>query len=202
MITAVLLAGGRSRRSGRRHKACRRLPGERRSWVDRQIDSLRAAGAGRVVLVLGHQPRRVFACLHRRVMIVHNRRPARGPFASLQTALHVIRHHDALVSPLDAPLPPITQLKRLLRARHGADAAIAVGRDRRAGHPVLLSRGTVQRLKQLEPTASTARLDAQLQLMGPRRCRRVSLAVSSTRGNLNTERAWRDFVRRLPPQSR
>ncbi len=195
MIAAVLLAGGRSQRSGRRHKACRRLPGERRSWLDRQIDALRAAGIGRIVLVLGHRPRRVLACLHRRVVLVRNPQPALGAFASLQYGLRAARD-EALVSPMDTPLPAGAELRHMLRARRATDAVIAVGRDGRGGHPVLLSRRFAQRLAQLDPTDAASRLDAQLRALAPEHRRRLKLKARSTRLNLNTEQAWRAYVRR------
>ncbi|WP_455383880.1 nucleotidyltransferase family protein [Acidihalobacter prosperus] len=201
MIAAVLLAGARSRRSGRRHKACRRLPGERRSWLDRQIDVLRAAGVGRIVLVLGHRPRRVRACLHRRVVMVCNPHPAYGPFSSLQHGLRATRG-DTLASPLDAPLPPAFQLRRMLRAGRGVDAVVALGRDGRGGHPVLLSRRFARRLTGLDPADADARLDIQLRMLAPERRRRLVLDIQSTRRNLNTAQAWRAYVRRLPVQAR
>jgi CTP:molybdopterin cytidylyltransferase MocA len=193
VTTAVLLAGGRSRRSGRRHKACRRLPGERRSWLDRQIDVLRAAGAHRIVLVLGHRPRRVFACLHRRITAVRNPHPAHGSFSSLLYGLSAARG-DVLVVPVDTPLPPAVELRRMLRTRHGSDAVVPMGHDGRGGHPVLLSQRFARNLTQLDPRNPEARLDVQLRNLAPERRRHLRLAVRSTRLNLNTEQAWRRYL--------
>lgn len=197
MIVAVLLAGGRSQRSGRRHKACRHLPGERRSWLDRQVDALRAAGIGRIVLVLGHRPRRVLACLHRRVVLVRNPQPARGPFVSLQCGLRAAGA-DALIVPLDAPLPPAVELRHMLQARHDADALVPFGADELGGHPVLLSQHFVQRLARLDPTDAASRLDTQLRTLAPERRRWLKLKVRSTRLNLNTEQAWRAYLQCHP----
>lgn len=190
MIEAIILAGGRSRRSAPRHKACRRLPGERRSWLDRQIDSLRDAGVGHIVLVLGHRPRRVLACLHRRAGIVRNPRPGIGPFASLQYGLHSCRSGRILIVPVDTPVPGAMALKRLSRLMPSADAAIPTDRQRRGGHPVAISQRFAHHLRRLDPRAPAARLNSQLRALPSTHSRRIPLAGFDVRQDLNTEQAW------------
>ncbi|APZ43276.1 nucleotidyltransferase family protein [Acidihalobacter ferrooxydans] len=195
MIGAVILAGGQSRRSGRIHKACRLLPGERRSWLDRQIDALRAAGIIRIVLVLGYRPRRVLTCLHRNVSVVSNPNPERGAFAALQSGLASGRG-DRLIVPLDTPLPNAMRLRQLIKALHGVDAALPTDRRGRGSHPVALTDGYAQGLRAIAPTGPDARLDRQLHALSPQHCRRLRLYASSQRHNLNTPRAWRAYLNR------
>lgn len=193
MPTAILLAGGRSSRSGRRHKACRRLPGGV-AWLDRQIDALRAAGCGEVRLVLGARPRRVLACLHRRVSLRLNRRHALGPFVSLQTGLAPLRD-DVLILPIDVPAPPPRLLNALIRALQPGIAVAAPRHKGSGGHPVLLAREFAETLMHLDPAAPEARLDLQLRALPPDR--RAGIKGSrEVLEDLNETQAWRDYRQR------
>ena len=197
MIGAVILAGGRSRRSGRVHKACRHLPGESRSWIDRQIDALRAAGIARIFVVIGHDPRRVLACLKRNVTLVRNPHPERGAFTSLQCGLKRSTG-DLLVAPLDVPVPDAMRLRRLITALRGVYAALPTDHNGRGGHPVALSRLYARKLCAITSNSPDARLDRQLHALGPKRCRRLLMYRTNPRHNqnLNTQRAWRTYLRR------
>lgn len=192
MLEAIILAGGHSRRSGRQHKACRRQPGERRSWLDRQIDRLRAAGIGRVVVVLGYRPRRVLACLHRRAALTRNPRAGLGPFSSLQAGLRTLAG-DVLVLPLDTPLPPAGDIRRLYRRLHDAAAISPTDAAGRGGHPVILTRRLARSLSRLGPGA---RLDRQLRALPPGHHVRLRIGGSAVSRDLNTPRDWRDYMRR------
>lgn len=193
MPTAILLAGGRSSRSGRQHKACRRLPGGG-AWLDRQIDALRAAGCGEVRLVLGARPRRVLACLHRRVSLRLNRRHVLGPFVSLQSGIAPISD-DVLILPIDVPAPPRWLVHALTRALQ-LGVTVAAPRHRgRGGHPVLLARSFAETLSHLDPTAPDARLDRQLRAL-PRAQRAWVKGNRDVLEDLNEATAWRAYRRR------
>ncbi|MHB1737812.1 MAG: nucleotidyltransferase family protein, partial [Acidithiobacillus sp.] len=183
MDAAIILAGGQSRRSGRQHKACRRLHGDDRSWIDRQVDILRQAGFAPVYLVTGYRPRRVLACLHRRAMRRHNFRARRGPFSTLQLGLQN-PSGPALVVPVDAILPPAPWLRRLRRSAHARNIAAASPIDRwgGGGHPLMLSQCWSQMAWMPPPTQDRQRGVSE----GSPRLNRTASRCQS--GNLPTRR--------------
>ncbi|MHB1281564.1 MAG: nucleotidyltransferase family protein [Acidithiobacillus sp.] len=191
MAAAIILAGGQSRRSGRRHKACRHLSGERRSWIDRQVDILRQAGFAPVLVVTGHRPRRVLACLHRRVGRRHNFQAGRGPFSTLQVGLHHPSDHG-LVVPVDTILPPVPWLRRLRRSAHARNIAAVSPIDRwgGGGHPLMLSQCWSQSLCAVPVDAADARLDRQLGYLSAAEHIRLPWNHFLRYSRLNTRREW------------
>ncbi len=198
MDAAIILAGGQSRRSGRQHKACRRLHGDGWSWIDRQVDILRQAGFAPVYLVTGYRPRRVLACLHRRVMRRHNFRARRGPFSTLQLGLHN-PSGPALVVPVDAILPPAPWLRRLRRSAHARNIAAASPIDRwgGGGHPLMLSQCWSQSLCAVPVDAADARLDRQLGYLSAAEHIRLPWQHFFRCPRLNTRREWRSARHKL-----
>ena len=198
MDAALLLAGGRSRRSGQRHKACRRLPGEGRSWIDRQVECLRQAGFAPVYLLTGYRPRRVLTCLHHRVVRRHNFKRGHGPFSTLQVGLHNLSG-AALVVPVDTILPPVPWLRRLRRIVHARDilAASPIDRWDGGGHPVMVSRRWAQSLHAVSVEAADARLDRQLDHLPATAHVRLPWNHFLRYPRLNTGREWRSARRRL-----
>ena len=200
MDAAIILAGGQSRRSGRRHKACRHLSGERRSWIDRQVDILRQAGFAPVLVVTGHRPRRVLACLHRRVGRRHNFQAGRGPFSTLQVGLHYPSNHG-LVVPVDTILPPVPWLRRLKRTLHTRTILAAGPIDRwgGGGHPLMVSRYWSQRLCEVSVDATDARLDRQLGHLRTAEYMRLPWNHFLRHPQLNTHREWCSARHQLRP---
>ncbi|WP_437558103.1 nucleotidyltransferase family protein [Acidithiobacillus sulfuriphilus] len=198
MDAAIILAGGPSRRSGRQHKACRRLPGERRNWIDRQVDILRQAGFAPVCLVTGYRPRRVLACLHRRVHKRHNRKARQGPFATLRVGLYNRSGH-VLVVPVDTILPPARWLRRLKRCMHAADIRTARPIDRwgGGGHPLMLSGKLIPHLCSIPLEAPDARLDRQLGQMSESENIRSPWNHFARYPRLNTHQEWLSARRKL-----
>ncbi len=194
MKTAVILAAGRSARSGRVHKAGRRLRwrGQTHSWLDAQIDRLRCAGYRRIHLVLGINPRRVLKHLHRRVILHINPRGQGGSFASLCCALAHIRG-SALIVPLDNPVPERALLYRLHQTRRTHVAAQPRHRARN-GHPVLLNPNLIAHLLRLDPGQPKARLDRQIRACGEA-VARIDSHDPRCIMNLNREQDWVRFQR-------
>ncbi len=198
MDAAIILAGGRSRRSGRQHKACRRVPGDGRNWVDRQVDILRQAGFAPVYLVTGYRPRRILACLHRRAMKRHNFRARRGPFSTLQVGLHNLSG-PALVVQVDTTLPPVLWLRRLRRLAHARNVAAVSPIDRwgSGGHPLMVSQRWQPSLCAVPLGAADARLDRQLGYLSAVEHIRLPWNHYLRYSRLNTRREWCSARRKL-----
>lgn len=140
MLNVIVLAGGRARRAGHTHKACRRVGN--RHWLALQLHTLRSTlrrnGGGSLTLVTGYRSRQVLRCAGTGISAAINRGIGRtgqprirfnpwrrlGPFASLQCGLgpaHTAHVPDTwLVLPLDVPAPTAAELYRLRHALHAA----------------------------------------------------------------------------------
>lgn len=191
MVAAVILAGGRSRRSGPLHKACRKIPGDTRSWVDRQVDRLRDAGFAPVMVVTGYRPRRMHHCFHRRVSYRHHFKASCGPFSTLQRVLQGLRGHLLLVQ-TDTVLPSLFDLRRLRRVMQNklVAAASLVNIHGRGGHPLIVSASWAQQLSGLSWRSADARLDEQLKLLPSDRYIRLKGGRYHSFSGLNTQREW------------
>ncbi|MBU2838537.1 NTP transferase domain-containing protein [Acidithiobacillus thiooxidans] len=202
MAAAVILAGGRSRRSGPLHKACRKIPGDARSWVDRQVDRLRDAGFAPIMVVTGYRPRRVHHCLHRHVIYRHHFKASCGPFSTLQRALQGLRGPLLLVQ-TDTVLPSLFDLHRLRRVMQNklVAAASLVNIHGRGGHPLILSASWARQLSGLSWRSTDARLDEQLSFLPSGRYIRLKGSRHYSFSGLNTQREWHSAhirARRLP----
>jgi molybdenum cofactor cytidylyltransferase len=157
-----------------------------RFWIDRQLDAM---AARRVVLVLGEDREhyeQAIPDLARRLAIVVNPSPERGPFSSLQAGLAAATPGEPVfVLPVDVPAPSPevwAALEAALRA--GAEAAVPV-HEGRGGHPVLLSAAFGGRLRSLPPSS---RLDQELR--SEPSVARVPVADPRVRLNLNAPENW------------
>lgn len=195
MSTAVILAAGRSSRSGRIHKGLRQLRrGEQSTgWLEYQIAQLRRAGFRRIKVVTGYRPR----LLKTQIKALgatqsHNPLPARGPFSSLQQALKGFTGEHTLLVPLDNPVPTPGVLYKIRRAMKGnADKQVAKPCFQgRGGHPLILHKTLVQQLKTAASEGTNARLDRQLQQLPANKTARVRVKTPQVRLNLNTPQQW------------
>ncbi|WP_414041003.1 NTP transferase domain-containing protein [Acidithiobacillus sp. M4-SHS-6] len=202
MACAVILAGGRSARSGVQHKSCRKVPDDARTWIDRQVDRLEHAGFAPIIVVTGYRPRRVHLCLHRRVTLRHHFKAGEGPFSTLQRALQNMRK-PVLVVQTDTVLPSVSDLQRLRRVMQNKTIAAAnMVNDRgRGGHPLILSVFMARNLRELPCTNSDARLDRQLNYLSSEQYIRLKGRIDHSFSRLDTQREWcsaRIRTRRLP----
>ena len=136
----MVLAAGRSSRMGT-SKAL--LPIGRGTAIERVVSSLRAAGAGHVVVVTGHGAEELLPVLRRmEVDLAHNPDYDLGMFSSVQTGVAALGGDvDAFfVLPVDCPLVTPRVLGLLLahfeRGRKGIVYPVCCARR---GHPPLLS---------------------------------------------------------------
>ncbi|MBU2721383.1 NTP transferase domain-containing protein [Acidithiobacillus ferridurans] len=202
MAAAVILAGGRSRRSGPLHKACRKIPGDGRTWVDRQVDRLRDTGFAPIMVVTGYRPRRIHQCLHRRVTYRHHFKAKCGPFSTLQRALQGLRGPLLLVQ-TDTVLPSLFDLRRLRWIMQGKSVAAAslVNTHGQGGHPLMLSPSWARQLLDLFWGSTDARLDEQLRRLPSGQYIRLNGRMNHSFTRLNTQREWNSAhirARKLP----
>lgn len=195
MKRAVILAGGRSSRSGRIHKALRsiRHKGERCSWLEYQIRQLRAAGYQRIVLATGFRSRQLVAQGSLTVQM-HNPDPRRGPFSTLQQGIKGFTPGHTLLQPLDNPVPTpgeLFKIRQALKQKQVAKPCYAG----RGGHPLMLSNQLVKELKGSLSEGPEARLDKQLRKLEQDQIARVGVRSPQILSNLNTARQWQRYLR-------
>ena len=160
-VPAVVLAGGRSSRMGR-PKAL--LPAGGETFVGRIVRTLRAAGAGRVLVVApaGDLAARIASALARHrppPPVVANPDPARGQLSSLLVGLEAVDRpgvEAVLVTLVDVPLVTAATVRALLD-RHRRTGAPIVRPARPDGpghgHPVIFGRALFAALRRADPAS-------------------------------------------------
>lgn len=141
-VAGVLLAAGHSRRFGDRNKLLAAVDG--RPVVVRAARTLLAAGLPAVVVVLGHDARRVADALRTvdgdgRLALVGNPDHGRGRATSIGAGIRSVRGATAAVVALgDMPGVRPATVRRLVAAyRGGSGSALAAAHRGRRGNPVL-----------------------------------------------------------------
>ena len=139
MIAGLVLAGGASTRYGAT-KQLARLAG--RPLVLYPIDTLRAAGVERIVVVTGHDADDVRAVLPDDVTVVHNERFRDGQATSLAAGLHEAPQDAEAVVVLLADQPGVTadDVRALIDRFRRSRARIVRLRYLDGPGPALLSR--------------------------------------------------------------
>ena len=132
----LVLAAG----AGRRYGMPKALVGHAgRLLVQRAADTLREAGLGEIVVVLGAQADRVRAVAPDLPRTVVNPDWPTGLGSSLRVGLAVLHADAALVLLVDMPGVSAEAVRRVV-ACAAPDALVMGGYGRRRGHPVLLGR--------------------------------------------------------------
>ncbi|MCA1618822.1 MAG: nucleotidyltransferase family protein [Acidobacteria bacterium] len=152
-IAAVLLAAGRSRRMGAFKPL---LPFGGVTVVEACVAALRAAGAGEVVVVLGHRGEEVRAALAHAPGVRFAVNEAEGSEMGVSVARGVgalpLETRAALVALVDHPAVPPDEIRRLIEARRRTGARLVVPEWRgRGGHPVLVDLAYREELLSLAP---------------------------------------------------
>ncbi len=142
-IAALVLAAGQSRRMGRRNKLLAEIDGV--PMVARAVDSALASEARSVVVVTGHEPDEVRACLaDRSVRFAHSPDYAEGLSQSLRAGLDALGEDiDGVVVLLgDMPRVGPAHIDKLIAAFNPLEGrAICVPtRAGKRGNPVLFAR--------------------------------------------------------------
>ena len=89
LVSAILLAAGKSERMGQQNKLL--LPFGGRTVIQRTLDSLLASRAGEVIVVLGNKAQEIKESIGgRRALVVLNPNYAKGMSTSLGTGLGMV----------------------------------------------------------------------------------------------------------------
>jgi molybdenum cofactor cytidylyltransferase len=194
----IILAAGDSQRAGAPKGL---IVVEGQAWLERQLDKLAERGAHRVVLVLGKQWKDYVKTLawlpatsgseanykKTNVTLLINPNPDRGQFSSIQLALqNMSKEAGCFILPIDTPVPPTEVWKALVQSKKEAALPEFEGRG---GHPTLLKKEIIKEMAELSLDHPSARLDAQLRLLGER-VERVPVKNPDVLTNLNTESDW------------
>lgn len=195
-LPLVILAGGRARRMGF-PKGLIVVGGK--TLIEQQLDSYRAAGGKRPVVVLGEHAEAYRDNLPGlQATSVVNREPDTGPFGSLQLGLAAVgvraetrergeerRFRGIFVQPVDVPAPRSETYLALAAALcDGVDVCRPRFGDKH-GHPVLLSHAFAVRLLGVEPRGAEARLDRQIRALADERVASVEVSDEAVIGNWN-----------------
>ncbi len=149
MITAILLAAGESTRMGRLKQL---LPWAGTTLLGWQVAQLSAGGADEVIVVLGHAEEEISAALDDNgieARLVVNEAYLEGRASSLRRgALAANGQTEALiVASVDQPRPAWV-VRRLIEQQRTNNSIIVMPRFAgRGGHPVLLSGGLLDELR-------------------------------------------------------
>lgn len=154
MLTAIVLAAGKSSRMGRT-KAL--LPiGEHETFLSRIVNTFRSAGVTDVVVVIGHDARAIIE-RHtelRDVRFVVNERYEEGQFSSLLTGLNAVAHDadGALVTLVDLPLVSAATIEAVVdRHRTTGAPIIRPASGTRHGHPIFVARSLFAEIRSGDP---------------------------------------------------
>lgn len=159
MITAVVLAAGRSERMGRPKML---LPFGRRTLIETVLAGVRRSRVDDVVVVLGAHRENVAAVVSKFApRAVFNDDLEGGMLSSVIRGLHAVpaAARAFLVVLGDQPFPPATVIDRLIagRERTGKGLVLPVHRGRR-GHPLLIDIRYRDEVMALDPSVGLRQL--------------------------------------------
>jgi molybdenum cofactor cytidylyltransferase len=138
-LAAVVLAAGESRRMGTPKQL---LPFGDRTILERVVDTLLTAGAGEVIVVLGHMAERVRGVLgDRPVKTVVNEAYRDGMLSSVKCGVRATRpEHDAVLVALgDQPHIASDVVREIIRSYRMGTAGMVIPRyGPKKGHPIVI----------------------------------------------------------------
>jgi len=140
IVGAVVLAAGKSERMGQ-NKLLMSLNGK--TLIDGIMDALTAAGVGKQVIVVGHDPGRMIEALKPKLQnacVVVNEDYEKGMASSFQRGLQELLFADAAFLILgDQPILDPEFLRLMIRAMERNDNALIISPIHRGkkGHPLL-----------------------------------------------------------------
>jgi len=139
MLSAVILAAGRSRRMGKHLKPL--LPIEGSTFVERIVETIAHTPTGEIIVVLGfaHELIRQIAELGG-ARIVINKQWQEGQLSSLRTAVRVLspESRGMLFTPVDHPLVKPATCTALIEMWQRSPERIVIPRyGERKGHPAI-----------------------------------------------------------------
>ena len=185
-----------------------------KEWIIEQIERFKGTGGERVIIVLGfdsvsylNQLPWIADSLNQRityngvqVTTLLNPHPKNGPFSSLQRALasvHSSNTPGVFVLPVDVPAPMVEVWHKLVDHLNGKVKVVIPEYKAEGGHPILLSSGLVNELRQISLTDETARLDMQIRKLPAQQVTRISTQDVQVTMNLNTPEEWDSFKKKV-----
>ncbi len=149
VVSAVILAAGRSTRMGAHNKLLARLDGK--AMVRHVVEAAAASRASETIIVTGHEAELVEAALASLpVRIVRNPDFAEGMATSLAAGIEAVSpgSRAAIVLLGDMPLVTAAMIDRMIEAHAAAPAAIVMAsHNGERGNPVLWPKGDFPALK-------------------------------------------------------
>jgi len=199
----ILTAAGRSLRMGS-PKGLVHCP-DGRTWIRAQIGKLEALGFTEIRIVLGFESesyQKELEPINKRILVLQNPDPSRGPFSSLQTGLGDRGNGSEPVFflPLDVPCPSKDVFQLLSESLKRPQTLVSIPRFKgRSGHPVLLSGDFTKSLCTLDPTHPDARLDRQIETLANHEVNQVDVSDLEVTLNLNTPDAMLEYFSLIAP---
>jgi molybdenum cofactor cytidylyltransferase len=152
MISAILLAAGKSQRMGAFKPL---LPFGKRSVVEACIENLLKGGVAEVVVIIGHHADKMRERLaHLPVRLAVNADPESEMGASIAQGVEQIspRAEAAFIALVDQPAIPPEVIRILIAERTRTGAPFVMPEyEGRGGHPVLIDLGFREELSNLDP---------------------------------------------------
>lgn len=155
MITAVVLAAGKSERMGG-VKAV--LPYKNTTFIENIVDNIKNSGINDVFVVLGFNREKIESFL-KNAKIIINPRPEEGQFSSLKTGIANLPKDAtaAMVHLVDVPAVAPETYKAVLNAHENNPEKIIIPcYNERHGHPVIFPKKFFNRILDY-PVSKTAR---------------------------------------------
>jgi len=190
---AILLAAGESRRMGRL-KAL--LPWRGTTLLAHQVSALREAGAGRVVVVLGHQVELLVPVIEGRSGVTWALNPdyAQGKTTSIKVGLNALGPKDpgaVLILNVDQPRSPET-IRDLIRRHYAGGSLITIPTFRgKGGHPIVVDPALLPELRSISEEALGVKAVVRAHEGSTRR---VEMATPEVLWDLNTPGEYREAL--------
>ena len=184
-VAAILLSAGESRRMGH-PKAL--LPWRASSLLRHQVTALTAAGAERVLVVLGHQPENLLPELQGLTGVdwVINKDYLQGKTTSIKTGVRAViedRPDSLLLLNVDQPRSADV-ISRVLREHRPGDALVTIPTcNGKGGHPIVLDGSLLDEL--LDIDEETFGIKAVVQ-SHQEAVRRVEVGIPEVLWDMNT----------------
>ena len=196
-VWAVLLAAGESRRMGEL-KAL--LPWQGGTLIEHQVASLKAGGADRTVVVLGHQAERLIPRLEGREHLdwVVNHEYLQGKTTSVKAGLSALPSagvSSVLLLNVDQPRSPEI-VRRLLERHHAHANAITIPEfGGKGGHPIIMDSRLLPDLKAIDEETQGIKAVVRRYSEG---VERVDLDEPEVLLDLNTREQYQAALNSLP----
>ncbi|HEY6329032.1 MAG TPA: nucleotidyltransferase family protein, partial [Blastocatellia bacterium] len=151
MVSAILLAAGKSERMGRFKQL---LPLGGKTFIECCVENLLASPAGEVIVVTGHNEQAIRRTLEGQpIQLVHNPDYELGMATSIVRGFrHISRESTAgMIALADQPTIPASVMDQLIIAYRKTDPLILVPTHReRRGHPIIISRQLASEVESMD----------------------------------------------------